>query len=137
MPASAGYRADFCDEIVPTEHSAALMYQKARTMERSRLDQAGEVLQECFWGEYTLSARDIVDRLDNEEPGFDRFLFSKIIENSRHPSRHIRTLFAPERIQPLLQEYMQKAGRSRRVRLVAANLSGQYRLAPEYAWRKH
>ena len=106
-------------------------------MEQSRLAQAGEVLQECFWGDYTLTARDIVHRLDKGEPGFERFLFSKIIENSRHPSRHIRTLFAPERIQPLLQEYMQKAGRRQRVRLVAANLSGQYHLSPEYAWGQH
>lgn len=49
-----------------------------------RLSSAQIVLQECFWGDYHLSAQEILDRLDGNESGFDRFLFSKIIENSRH-----------------------------------------------------
>ncbi len=94
------------------------------------------VLQECFWGEYNLSAQDILNRLDRNEPGFDRFLFSKIIENNRHPSRHIRNLFPPTLLEDLLERYLEQAGEEKRLRLIAANLTGDYTQAPEYQWRR-
>ena len=94
------------------------------------------VLQECFWGEYNLSAQEILDRLDRNEPGFGRFLFSKIIENSRHPSRHIRNLFPPPVLENLLSRYLEQAGEKKRLRLIAANLTGNYHQALEYQWRR-
>jgi hypothetical protein len=94
------------------------------------------VLQECFWGEYNLSAQDILNRLDRNEPGFNRFLFSKIIENSRHPSRHIRNLFPPAVLEDLLERYLEQAGEKKRLRLIAANLTGNHNQAPEYQWRR-
>ena len=101
-------------------------------MKDPRLESAQIVLQECFWGDYELSAEEMLDKLDNSDPGFDRFLFSKIIENSRHPSRHLRRLFEQEHLHRLLQHYRQLSGDSKRARLVAANLTGKYELAPEY-----
>jgi hypothetical protein len=101
-----------------------------------RLASAQVVIQECFWGEYHLSAQDILDRLDRNEPGFDRFLFSKIIENSRHPSRHLRNLFPPIVLQNLLDRYLEQTGEKKRLRLIAANLTGNYSQAPEYQWRR-
>jgi len=94
------------------------------------------VLQECFWGEYNLSAQDILNRLDRNEPEFNRFLFSKIIENSRHPSRHIRNLFPPAVLEDLLERYLEQAGEKKRLRLIAANLTGNHNQAPEYQWRR-
>jgi len=94
------------------------------------------VLQECFWGEYNLSAQDILSRLDRNEPGFNRFLFSKIIENSRHPSRYIRNLFPPAVLEDLLERYLKQAGEKKRLRLIAANLTGNHNQAPEYQWRR-
>ena len=94
------------------------------------------VLQECFWGEYNLSAQDILNRLDRNEPGFNRFLFSKIIENSRHPSQHIRNLFPPAVLENLLERYLEQAGEKKRLRLIAANLTSNHNKAPEYQWRR-
>ena len=100
-----------------------------------RLASAQVIMQECFWGEYHLSAQDILDRLDRKEPGFDRFMISKIIENSRHPSRHLRKLFPPGILQDLLDRYLDQAGENKRLRLIAANVTGNYNQAPEYQWR--
>jgi len=105
-------------------------------MTDSRLKSAKAVLQECFWGEYHLSAQEILDRLDRNEPAFDRFLFSKIIENSPYPSRHLRNLFPPGILQNLLDRYLEQAGEKRRLQLIAANLTGNYNRAPEYQWRR-
>lgn len=101
-----------------------------------RIDSVNTVLKECFWGEYNLTNQDILERLDKNEPGFNRFLFSKIIENSRHPSRHIRILFPPNVFKPLLERYLVQAGQKKRIRLIAANLTGDYNQAPEYQWRQ-
>jgi len=101
-----------------------------------RFDSAEAVLTECFWGDYTLTAQDLLRRLDGDEPGFDHFLFSKIIENSRRPSRHLRNLFSPDRLEFLLNRHLEQSGNKKRVRLVAANLTGNYHLASEYGWRQ-
>ena len=101
-----------------------------------RMASAKVILQECFWGEYNLSAQDILNRLDRNEPGFNRFLFSKIIENSRHPSRHLRNLFPPAVLEDLLERFLEQAGEKKRIRLIAANLTGNHNQAPEYQWRR-
>jgi hypothetical protein len=101
-----------------------------------RLASAETVLQECFWGDYNLSAQDLLHRLDAGDPGFERFLFSKIMENSSHPSRHLRILFAPRIMNELLQRHLTQSGDKQRVRLVAANLTGNYDLVPELQWNR-
>ena len=95
-----------------------------------------QVVEECFWGDYLLTADDLLARLEKNEPGFDTFIFSKIIENSSFPSRHLVILFPPETLQPLLNRYLGKAGHKRRIRIVAANLTGRYELVPELQWSK-
>jgi hypothetical protein len=107
----------------------------ANTMQDERTTSAREVVQKCFWGDYTLSAQDLLDKLDSGDLAFQRFLFSKIVENSRHPSRHLRALYPSEQIQALLKEYMPRARNQKRIRLIAANLTQNYDLAPEYQWR--
>ena len=101
-----------------------------------RLASAETVLQDCFWGDYNLSAQDLLQRLDAGDPGFERFLFSKIIENSLHPSRHLRTLFAPQTVSELLQRHLTQSGDKPRARLIAANLTGNYDLVPELQWNR-
>ena len=66
---------------------------------------------------------------------FEHFLFSKIMDNSSYPSRHLQTLFAPETLHALLERYLKQAGHTKRVRLVTANLTGQYDLVPEHQWK--
>ena len=104
-------------------------------MENPRTRSVRTVLRECFWGDYQLTAEELLHRLDKDEVGFDRFVFSKIVENSDYPSRHIRVLFHPDKWQKLLDRYMKAGGNSKRLRLVAANMTGNYDLAKEYAWR--
>ena len=101
-----------------------------------RVESAQVIAKECFWGEYDISAQEIIDRLDRNEAGFKRFLFSKIIENSRYASRHLRNLFTPSVLESLLEEYLKRAGKKKRIRLVAANLTGRYDQVPEYQWRQ-
>lgn len=101
-----------------------------------RLSCARRVLEECFWGDYQLSPEEVLSRLDGCEPGFDRFLFSKILENSRKPSWYLPILFRPEELQALLNRYLGRAGERKRVRLIAANLTGRHDLVPEMQWPK-
>lgn len=102
----------------------------------TRTESAEIILREAFWDDYSLSARDILSRLDSGETGFDRFLFSKIIENSRHPSRHLRNLFDPEHLRALLDRYLEQSGSRKRIRLVAANITKNYDLAREHGWNR-
>jgi len=78
----------------------------------------------------------ILRRIDAEDVGFMRFIFSKIIENSSHPSREIRILFPRAVWEQLLNRYMQRSGDKKRIRLVAANLTGNYDLVPEVQWKR-
>ncbi|GAB6060739.1 hypothetical protein JCM31598_38560 [Desulfonatronum parangueonense] len=82
-----------------------------------RLESARIVLQECFWGDYKLSAEELLHRLEAGDRGFERFIFSKIIEkNSSHPSRHLRTLFAPHTVNELLQLHLAQFGDKQGIR---------------------
>jgi hypothetical protein len=101
-----------------------------------RLESAKAVLKECFWGEYDLTAEDILEKLDDDAPGFRKFLFSKIIENSNYPSRHIKNLFSETILESLLEEYLNHAGEKKRIRLISANLTNDYTRAPEYQWQR-
>lgn len=101
-----------------------------------RLQSAQTVLRECFWGDYQLTAGELLQGLDNNIPGFQRFIFSKIIKNSPHPSRHLRALFAPEIRDQLLQRYLARSGDQQRIRLIAANLLGKPDLVPEMMWNR-
>ncbi len=94
------------------------------------------VLKECFWGEYAITVEDTISRLDKKDTDFIKFLFSKIIENSRYPSHHIRNLFSPAIYNSLLKEYQKKAGDKKRFRLIYANLTGNYDIIPEYLWER-
>lgn len=105
-----------------------------------RLSVVRRLLRECFWGDYLLSAEEILARLDRNESGFARFIFSKIIENGSFPSRDLPLLFTAETLQALLARYLlmtekQRGRNNQRVRLVAANLTGHYDLVPELQWQ--
>ena len=104
-------------------------------MKDEQTSSAQKVIQECFWDDYTLSVQDLLAKLDSGDLTFQRFLFSKIVENSRHPSRHLRALYPPDQLQALLKDYMPRARDQKRIRLIAANLTQNYALAPEYQWR--
>lgn len=104
-------------------------------MENPRVISARVVLRECFWGDYRITSEELLNRLDKDEAGFDRFVFSKIVENSDYPSRHIRALFHPDKWQELLDRYMKTGRNTKRLCLVAANMTGNYDLAKEYTWR--
>ena len=104
-------------------------------MENPRMLSAQAVLRECFWGDYQITSEGLLNWLEKDEAGFDRFVFSKIVENSDYPSRHIRALFHPDKWRKLVDRYMKSGRNTKRVRLVAANMTGNYDLAKEYAWR--
>lgn len=96
---------------------------------------AERIARECFWGDYNLSAQDILDGLERKDAGFNRFLFSKIIENSRFPSKDLEALFERKDLLPMLERYLSVSGARQRIRLVAANITGDFSLVPELQWR--
>lgn len=102
----------------------------------NKLNSATQVLNECFWGDYRLSPGDILERLEQNDPGFSRFLFSKIIENSRHPSLHLSILFPEKELLEMLDRYLEMSKGKQRVRLVAANITGNHDLVPELQWKR-
>ena len=101
-----------------------------------RIESINVVLKKCFWGEYNLTAQEILSRLDKKDKLFSKFLFSKIIESSSHPSRHIKNIFAPQILKPLLEEYLKKGKEKKRFSLISVNLTGDYDNVPEYQWRR-
>ncbi len=100
----------------------------------SKLETANQVIRECFWGDYTLTAQDILDRLDSKDPAFEAFIFSKVIENSSFPSGHLAILLDRDRLVTLMSTYLRRNSKRKRIRLVAANILGKPDLVPEHAW---
>lgn len=94
------------------------------------------VLKECFWGDYHLSVDLVMQRLRQGDEGFARFLFSKIVENSRRPSKHLSLLFAPARLRALLDRYEPHCRNPRRFAVIKGNLTGEYTDLPELAWKR-
>ena len=107
------------------------------TDESPRLATARTVLAECFWGDYALSAEEIVRRLDSDDEAFKRFLFGRIADNASYPSRLMRQLFSDSEIHTLLESTMrQPRWTDLRHRLIRANLTGDRSLVPERSWRR-
>lgn len=102
----------------------------------SKTQTAIKVHQECFWGDYRLAPDDILDRLSQNNPDFNRFLFSKIIENSSFPSKHLTALFPRKELLKMLERYLKISNGKQRVRLVAANITGNHDLVPELQWKR-
>ena len=84
-------------------------------MDDPRLISARTVLRECFWGDYQITVEEFLRRLTDDEPGFDRLAFSKIVENSSYPSRHIRALFHPDKWRILLDRYLKTERKTKKV----------------------
>ncbi len=103
-----------------------------------RLQAAETVVRECFWGDYKLSPSDIVRRLHDDHQAFKRFIFSKIVDNSRHPSLLIRRLFEVEQARKLIRRNSASVNsrRAMRLKLVGANVLGDRTEIPEYSWRR-
>jgi hypothetical protein len=108
---------------------------KSQTNNDPRLESAATVQKECFWGDYLITPEQILDRLDKKDARFQKFLFSKIMENSSYPSRHLRNLFPTELLQSLIEKYLERSGAKMRGRIIAANITGNADLAPEYRWK--
>lgn len=99
-------------------------------MEESTLQ---EIIQDCFWNDYTVTAENLQTKMNNEM--FRKFLFSKILQNSSHPSLHLRLLFTMEEVEALLTSLEKRFGQSKRTKLIRGNLFGQFDLLPAYQWR--
>lgn len=102
------------------------------------LDSAIEdVLKECFWGDYNYSIQDIKKELESGNRKFGLFLFTKILNNARYPSRYIRILFPLNdvseylnAIQPGTRDYDEL-----RRKLVMSNVLGVVQDIRELSWK--
>ncbi len=105
-------------------------------MTDTRMESALAVIKECFRGDYNLTAENMLARLDENDPGFNKFLFSKIIENSSYTSRHIRSLFPAAAYKSLIEKYLRHSGNKKRIRLISTNLTGEYDRVLGYQWQR-
>ena len=69
-----------------------------------------EIIRDCFWGDYSYSTDDIIKELASGDERFRLFLFTKILNNSRYPSRYIRALFDESEVRFFLSKIPQKQG---------------------------
>jgi hypothetical protein len=96
-----------------------------------------QIFRECFWGDYRISADEILHRLEAGDATFARFLFGKIADNARYLSRLIRILFSPREIEAVLADVTSRPRwQDRRHRCIRANLTGDRKLVPELMWRR-
>ena len=96
-----------------------------------------DVLEDCFWGDYNYSAEEIKKELNSGDERFKLFLFSKIINNSRYPSKYIRAFFDEDEVRFFLSKIpgRQGEGFSRRRQLVMANVLGEISEIKGLQWR--
>jgi len=109
-----------------------------RRTDEAMLEAAQVVERECFWGDYRLTAPEIVSRLEADDESFRRLVFSKIVDNSSHPSRFLRSLFGASDLRALVDEATKRATgrRAERLRLIERNLFGTGPELAAYAWRR-
>ncbi|MEW5817075.1 MAG: hypothetical protein AB1798_16975 [Spirochaetota bacterium] len=107
-------------------------------MKDERYETAEVILQECFWGDYHITPEELLKRFDSGDIGFKRFIFSKVLSNSSHPSRHLRNIFTAEEVRALLDRTAISAERrrNRRLSLIRANILEMGEEIPGYSWRK-
>lgn len=86
-----------------------------------------EIIRDCFWGDYSYSVDDIQKELASGDERFRLFLFTKILNNSRYPSKYIRALFDENEVRFYLSKIPQRQGEraSLRRQLVRANVLGE------------
>jgi len=96
-----------------------------------------EIIRDCFWGDYSYSTDDIIKELASGDERFRLFLFTKILNNSRYPSRYIRALFDESEVRFFLSKIPQKQGEraSLRRQLVRANVLGELSEIQGLKWR--
>jgi hypothetical protein len=103
----------------------------------TKQDAARKVVEECFWGDYTFDADDILRLILENSAYNDSFLIRRIVDNAVWPSRLLRVLFPHDRVIQVLEKpagSYKSAYHERRHRIVRANLTGDYSLVPERRW---
>ena len=97
-----------------------------------------EIISDCFWGDYNYSAEDINRELSSGNERFRLLLFSKILNNSRYPSKYIRALFTEDEVRSCLlnmPEHLNERSFLRR-QLIKANVLGDNIEIKGLKWRK-
>lgn len=86
-----------------------------------------EIIRDCFWGDYNYTVEDIKKELVSDNEKFKLFLFSKILANSKYPSKFIRELFSIDEVRQFLSKIPERQveRESRRRQLVKANVLGE------------
>ena len=96
-----------------------------------------EIIRDCFWGDYSYTVEDIKKELASGDERFRLFLFSKILNNSRYPSKFIRELFDEDEVRLYLSKIPERQSEreSRRRQLVRANVLGEISEIKGLKWR--
>jgi hypothetical protein len=103
----------------------------------TREEAARRVLDECFWGDYRFGVGELLARIDEGSDYFDSFLVMRVVDNARHPSALLRSLYPTDRVLAVLEKQRRTDGNRRRTArraMVEANISGNYDTAPVRHW---
>ena len=107
------------------------------TLTKKRL--AGIILKECFWGDYSFTENEIINMTQSDNLKQKQFLFSKIIQNSRHTSYLLR-IFSEKDLKELFRHYKITFNRKlleKRINLSKAILLDEYddEFIEKYRWK--
>ncbi|RME91421.1 MAG: hypothetical protein D6767_05225 [Candidatus Hydrogenedentota bacterium] len=102
-----------------------------------KLQAAEEILRDCFWGDYNLTAEQIVQIAEQGTDYDKRFLFGKIIANARNIFITLR-IFSEKDLAKLLDSFMIPAFRKeffeKRINIAKHLLLGRQVNLPQYEW---
>jgi len=95
------------------------------------------IIKECFWGDYSYTLDDIRNNLNSGDEKFRSFLFSKILYNSKYPSKYLRLLFSDIEIKLYLSKIpLQNINYfNLRKKLIMANILGENVEISELSWK--
>lgn len=97
-----------------------------------------DVIHDCFWGDYDYTAGDIRNELSAGGERFKLFLFTKILDNSRYPSKYIRALFTEDEVRFFLSKVKGRLNDRAVLRrqLVMTNVLGEHVEIKGLRWRR-
>ena len=104
----------------------------------NKRESAELTVEECFWGDYKLGAEELLAGIEAKDEAFCLFVLSKIIDNARHPSRILRTLFDSSVLRSALEglAYIPGSRREKRIMLIRTNLFGEKHVFEELSWSR-
>lgn len=104
----------------------------------TRREASQTIIRECFWGDYKITADDIVRSLAAGDSPLTRLIVSKIVDSASRPSGLLRVLMDHEGAREVIHHlaFLPGTRRDKRIKLVRGNLLGEEVDIPELSWER-